>query len=150
MAFRSELLTVFKIYFRNFSKSTCVPVPQTKVPKPVILKTDGFMPNSKYLVSVVPDLHFPNIKRFFSVLKLKQNAFPLEWDASWKDNKTGNSKSCYKYCKDKHKHRSCMIFLNWRNLQLVQSFNQNLWAKTLRNFRIHGRITAFWVLWRIF
>lgn len=74
----SKLLTVFKICFRNFSKSVRVPVAQTKVPKPMALKTDGFMPNSKYLVSVAPDLHFRNTKSNFSVLKLKQNDFPLE------------------------------------------------------------------------
>lgn len=88
----------------------CVPVAQTKVPKPMTLITDDFMSSSKYLVSVAPDLHFPNIKSIFSVLKLKQNAFPLEWDASWED-KIGNSKSWFKYCKHKHKYRVVWYFL---------------------------------------
>lgn len=70
----------------------CIPVAETKVPKPMALKTDGFMPNSKYLVSVAPDLHFPNNQNNFSALKLKQDAFPLEWGASWEENKIGNSK----------------------------------------------------------
>lgn len=81
------MLTVFKISFRSCSKYICVPVSQAEVTKTVALLTDDFMPNSKYLVCVTSDLHFPDIKSLmkqsFFVSKLKQMLFhwseiPLE------------------------------------------------------------------------